>query len=79
MCACCTRAGTENELGGIAQGVLAVADAHRHGAENEKENHVGKTADQLGERHRPAGEEPVHIRVSRRVGYPRTEHVSIIL
>lgn len=59
--------GTEDELGHVAHGILAVAYAHRHDAESEAENHVGKGAEQLGKRHRPAGKKPVDIRVPRLV------------
>lgn len=55
-------------MGRIAQGIFTASHGHRHRAKGEKENHVGKATEQLGERHRPVGEKPVDIRVPRLVG-----------
>jgi len=57
--------GTEDKLGWTSQGIFTVANAHRHGTKNEKENHVGEATEQLGERHRPVREEPLHLCVPR--------------
>lgn len=57
--------GAEGQLGRTAQGIFAAADAHRHGAENETENNAGEATEQLGERHRPFGQEPDDIRLPR--------------
>jgi len=60
--------GTEDKLGWTSQGIFTVANAHRHGTENEKENHVGEATEQLGERHRPVREEPLHLCMPRCIG-----------
>lgn len=43
--------GTEGQLERIAQGIPVVADGHRHSAQSEEENHVGKATQQSGKRH----------------------------
>jgi hypothetical protein len=60
--------GSEDQLGGIAQRIFIITNAHRYDAENEKKNNVGKATEQLGERYRLAGEKLVYICSSRSIG-----------